>query len=291
MAELGPAFIRIQPGKFRFAPKARNFIFNEISHPCARPWYLYVQTFIPAFLKLFITLILLQLDDVIRDYAIVRAGDAPDGARRRGSHFRKLRGSNQATKSQKIFRQGLITVLKVTAPLEAIGFVWLMYTAGDRFFYDWQGLLNMSDFCSRPAFTGPLSRTDPPSQIGSQPFGQGFGYATLVQNRASWSTQPTRALVPEGNIDMMATLTVQRDFSPLDGVALGFRVNVGGKTHEFIGESMTIPDDHPVDLIVRGEVRANVGQTAIIVWLLFGPATGTGMQCHDGDVHITNDIK
>ena len=288
---LGPAFIRIKPGTFRFAPKARNFIFNEISHPCARPWYLYLQTFAPAFLKLFITLILLQLDDVIRDYAIVRAGDAPDGARRRGSHFRKLRGANQATKSQKIFRQGLITVLKVTAPLEAIGFVWLMYTAGDQFFYDWQSLLKKSDFCSRPALTGPLSRTDPPSQIGSQPFGQGFGYATLVQNRASWSTQPTRALVPEGNIDMMATLTVQRNFSNLDGVALGFRVSVGGKITEFIGESVTVTPETPVDLIVRGEVRANVGQTAIIVWLLFGPATGTGMKCLDGDVHITNNIS
>ena len=288
---LGPAFIRIEPGKFRFAPKARNFIFNEISHPCARPWYLYLQTFAPAFLKLFITLILLQLDDVIRDYAIVRAGDAPDGARRRGSHFRKLRGANQATKSQKIFRQGLITVLKVTAPLEAIGFVWLMYTAGDQFFYDWQSLLKKSDFCSRPANTGPLSRTDPPSQIGAQPFGQGFGYATLVQNRASWSTQPTRALVPEGNIDIMATLTVQRDFSNLDGVALGIRVSIGGKISEFMSESVTVTPETPVDLIVNGRVRANVGQTAIIVWLLFGPATGTGMQCHDGDVHITNSIS
>ena len=288
--QIGPAFIRIQPGQFQFAPKARNFLFNEISHPCARPWYLYVQTFIPAFLKLFITLILLQLDDVIRDYAIVRAGDAPSGARRRGSHFRKLRGTNQATPGQKIFRQGLITVLKVTAPLEALGFVWLMYTAGDRFFYDWQGLLNMSDFCSRPAFTGPLSRTVVPIQISSTPTGQGFGYQTLVQNRASWFTTALGALVPEGNIDIMATVEVQRNFSDLDGVSLGIVVQIGGKTKIFKSDSRTVPVSHSIDLIVRGEVRANVGQTANIIWVMFGPATGTGFKLLDGDVHITNNI-
>ncbi len=287
---LGPAFIRIEPGKFRFAPKARNFLFNEISHPCARPWYLYVQTFLPAFLKLFITLILLQLDDVIRDYAIVRAGDAPDGARRRGSHFRKLRGANQATRSQKVFRQGLITVLKVTAPLEAIGFVWLMYTAGDQFFYDWQSLLKKSDFCSRPATTGPLSRTVVPTQISSTPTGQGFGYVTLVQNRASWPTTPLGAVVPEGNIDIFATVEVQRDFSDLAGVELGLVIIVGGKTKVFRSGTQTISKDYSVQFIVRAEVRAQVLQSANIIWVMFGPATGTGFKLLDGDVHITNSI-
>ena len=288
---LGPAAFRIRPGQIVFAPKARNFLLHEISHPCARPWYVYVQTFLPAFIKLFFTLILLQLDDVIRDYAAVRAGEGPSGARRKGSHFKKLKGAQAGTVTQRVFRQGLRTVLKVTMPLEVIGFATLMYTAGDQFFYDWQSLLKLSDFCSRPAFTGPLSRDNPPGIVVPRPTGQGFGYDDLIQNRASWFTTPLSCVVPEGNIDVFATLSAKRILSDLDDVSLGLVIIVGGKIKIFKSTSIKMLVGIEYDFIVRAEVRANIGQTANISWVMFGPQTLSGVVVSDGDMHVTNNIS
>lgn len=286
--QIGPGFLKIRPGEFQFAPKARNFLFHEISHPCARPWFVYLDTFLPAFVLLFITLITLDLDDVVRGYGSARAGEKGSGARRRGSHFKKLKGTNKATPAQRFAQRGLFTVLKFTAPLELIGFTYLMYSAGDRFFYNWQTLLRKSDFCDRALFTGPLSRTDPPSGVFSSPTGQGFGLNTLTQNRANWQTTPLSCVVPEGAINVICMLKVQRAFSILEDVQLGLVVLLGGNTTIYKSSRETIMVETPTDLIVTASFRAKIGQFASIGWVLFGPQTGTGLTALEGNVFVTN---
>ena len=47
-------------------PKAANFAQEIVVNGCARPWFVYVKTFVPAFLKLWLTLAILDLEDILR---------------------------------------------------------------------------------------------------------------------------------------------------------------------------------------------------------------------------------
>ena len=278
-----------EQGNVRFAPKTRNFFKYILTNPCARPWYLYAETFTAAFIKMVVTVIIFDLEDVMRAAAVQRSKPHIGPRRGRRRHAARPLLPDDSTPERRVARQGLRFVIKITMPLERIGFAWLLYAATEQFYYDWQSLLESSRFCDAPINSGPFSRTDPAGQVLSRPSGQGFGYNELEQNRPGWSNNALSVLIPENTITIVATLRVRRNFSDLAGVQLGLETSAGGVLKEFRSGAETIKTGVWTDLIVTGSRRAGIGQHVSVVWVIFGPASATGMETDGGDVFIMTD--
>lgn len=267
--------------------KSRNFAKDIVWNGCARPWYVYVETFEIAFLKLFITLLLFQIDDVIRYYGQELAKTRGSGKRRHGIRGPRTRLDVRATPQQKFFRQGLVTVIKITAPLEAIGFGFLLISATDRFFGDWQTLIESSPFCTNPISTGPFSRTDPNSILTIREAGQGFGYATLEQNRGGWGNTALSVNPTSGPLFIVATIKGRAGPAGIAKAALQLRVQIDGKTTLFKGEDITAEPEATVTFIVTARKFLRLGSLTNINWEMVGQTQLSAVREAEGDVFAT----
>lgn len=265
---------------------AANFLKRIFWHNCARPWYVYVETFIPAFAKVVFLASLLDAEDVMRMHAANLAAGRGSGPHRRKRHFTKVRLSAKETPTQRIFRQGLRSLLIITAPLEAIGFAWMMYSLANQFWWDWASMIEQSDFCDQPIESGPLSRSRGEGQIGILSSGDATPLPTLDQNRAGWNTTGFGVELPEGRMKCAFALTITGAGGPLNGVHVRLRVvhSLGGLTIE--GEKMNIAARQKVDLIVFGDFFVFAGGGGAVAWELVGPSVPAGVFCHQGNFNI-----
>ena len=58
----------------QFAPKTANFFSNIVWNGCARPWGVYLVSFVPAFTEAAITLGIWDMEDLIRATATTARG-------------------------------------------------------------------------------------------------------------------------------------------------------------------------------------------------------------------------
>ena len=268
-----------------FFPKAENFAHQIIEHACARPWYVYVSTFVPAFLKLVLTITILDMEDILRDFAKGKVHEGGGGSTRNLGHRWKPRVNNQATKVQRFSQGGLKTLLIVTEPLEIIGFAWLLYAAGDQFFYDWQLLLQRSIFCSDAGLAGPIQRKrDGGSNIGILPEGAITPLPIILQNRANWTTTSISVSLPFGPYIGFFAVTVHGPNGGITGVRCRMRLPFGPAL--FIeSDPVDIAEGETASLVAQGSFFAAVGGN--LVWELAGPAVPVGLLCDAGHVIIT----
>lgn len=278
----------ISQRRIHFAPKTRNFMIDILTNSCARPWYVYVETALPAFLNMLLTVAILDVADWGRRAAVASLDADPKSIKKKvgGGHFVKWNLPEAEGTTKTISRFGLQTVLRVTLPLEIIGFAWLLYDQTDKFYYNWGMLLEQQPFCANAPLDGPLSRSGPPSQVLSSPTGQGFGYQVLEQNRAGWFTDPNVAVPRARLISAHCTLKLKRDFSPLAGVRLGMNFNDGPKTTTFLSDAVTIGTEDFQTLIVFGKTSQGNTDPIGIEWFLVGPSSATGMKTNGGHVMI-----
>lgn len=270
-----------------FAPKARNFMRYMFAHPCARPWYVYAETFAPAFIKLFITLTLWDMDDIIRARAGALAYGPGARGRGAGKHLRKPQVHGFEPNHERFAQRGLRTLLKVTAPLEALGFAWLMYAAGDQFFYDWQTLLMQSDFCTAPIESGPFSRSGEVGAMIANPMGNGFSIPDLEQNRGGWGHTGQFVTLPDGIFTATIAVSVSRQGSTIAQGAIGFRYTLHGESRLDIGEIATIRPDSPVQLVHNVQFRVPTTGTLDLVWVLAADSIPTGYYIHSASVVVS----
>lgn len=197
----------------RFFPNEQNFIRSIITHPCARPWYIWAETFLPAFLELLITVTLFDVEDAIRAHgeSITRDKAGAKGKR----HSPRIKTSGQPTAVDRWAQKGLKTLLVVTKPLETIGFTWLLYSAVDQFFFNWQTLLELSDFCKSPIDSGPLQRSRGAGTVSLVVGGVPVILGNALQNRGGWANNSLGATLPEGVYQSSFTLTV---LGPIGGL-------------------------------------------------------------------------
>jgi len=219
--------------------KQANFIKTFLVHPCARPWYIWVQTFVPSFIKLLITVNLFDIEDLIRGHGedIVRE----KGGRGGKKHTPRIKTQGQPTRADRWSQKGLKTLLVVTSPLEKIGFTWLIFSAVDQFFYDWQTLLELSDFCNSPIESGPLQLSRGPGFVSIV-----IGFIPVIlniepQNRAGWPHSTLSANVPEGVYQASFSLKV---FGPVGGASnLKIRIRTPGAFGDDVTESEALQLD------------------------------------------------
>ena len=122
---------------------AANFVKRIIDDPCDLDFWVYVETFLPAFLQLWITIVLIDLEDILRENAYQqldnrRSARGPRGLRHGKPGFRG--GKDLAV--NRYSEKGLKTLLVLTEPLEKLGFALLLFHAVDEFYYEWSTLLD-----------------------------------------------------------------------------------------------------------------------------------------------------
>ncbi len=260
-----------------------NFIKSIILHPCARPWYIWVETFLPAFLKLLITVTLFDIEDAIRAHgeSIVRDRKGKKSKR----HTPRIKTTGQPRTVDRWAQKGLKTLLVVTEPLEKIGFTWLLFSAVDEFFYDWQTLLELSDFCNSPIESGPLQLARGPGFVS---FVVGFIPVILninLQNRGSWPHTTLGASIPEGVYSATFSLTV---IAPVGGVN---NVLIRLRTPGAFGEDITTSDalnlasHEQGSLVVRHSFWYPLIGGGTIAWEIGGNTIPAGIETTKG--HFT----
>lgn len=270
-------------------PKAANFISFLYEHPCARPWWVYVETFIPAFLQLFITIATLDAEDILREFAKGKAYERIARSRGGSRHTRKPLMLNKPTKPQILTQRGLKTLLIITEPLEIIGFVWLLWSATEQFFYNWQSMLMQSAFCSTPIDTGPFYRSRAPGLfIGILPEGSATPLPILQQDRAGWGSGGFSVSLPPGLYRGVYAVSIQGPPGGLTGVRARLRIGAG------VFE--TIIDGPAGDLGAGEEGSFLVSGTFFIPiitgggsmgWELVGPAVPAGVLCQGAHAMCT----
>ena len=104
-----------------FYPKTQNFIRSQLMNPCAKPWWVWVETFLPAFLNLVIVVSLLDINDAIRARGkkISAGSKMASGRGRGGKRVIVIKGIK--IEIERYQQKGLRTLLIVTQPLEFIG--------------------------------------------------------------------------------------------------------------------------------------------------------------------------
>jgi len=263
-------------------PKAANFVQFLYDHPCARPWWVYVETFIPAYLQLFITISIFDAEDIMRAFAKGKAYERISGARGGSRHTRKPRMQNKPTGTQIFTQRGLRTLLIVTEPLELIGFVWLLYSGTEQFFYNWQSMLMESPYCTTPVDTGPFYRSRAPGLfIGILPEGSATPLPILNQDRAGWGSGGFSVSLPPGLFRGLYAVEIQAPPGGLTGVHARLRIGAGVFETLIDGPATDLAAGETGSFLVSGTffIPIIIGGGSM-GWELVGPAVPAGVLCN-----------
>lgn len=270
----------------RFLPSVGDFVQEMMYGNCQRPFYIYLQTFLPAFLEAAFMLRFFDLNDIMRKTAETAAGGKARKPRG-GKHGRTKRGKElPRTKQDRLYRSGLKTLLMLTAPLEKLGFALLIYSVIDNFYYKWLMYIEDADACLNPGFFGPLIRRGDLAQWPSNPAGFAAPLPTLIFNGGNWSTTAFGCGVPTGRYKVVFAATITNP----DVNAQGFRLNIETQgsvgTGLFHGEVVQIGAQQTADLIVTADIffPLLIGNT--IAWTITGPLIPAGVECTKADIVV-----
>lgn len=267
-----------------FFPGQKNFLRNLFTADCAEPWYVYAETFLPAAIKLVIFTGFRDAEDLLRGHGEDISRDRSGGRKKR--HSGRYVGAGRQTTVQRFSQKGLRTLLVLTAPLEFIGFHWLIYAQLDQFFYDWQSLIDLRGECKAPASGGPMQLS------------RGFGVISLVvggvpvimsnelQNRAGWSHSTLSGTLPAGQFNGVFGLSVQAIAGAVPGVWIQLRV--GGILGDTIirSDTVTAVSGQPVDLSVGGTWSFLSAGGGTITWEIGGNTVPAGIICTQGHLSV-----
>ena len=265
-------------------PKEANFIKSIVLHGCARPWYVYAETFLPAWLELVITVGIFDIEDAIRAHGEKIVSEGAGKRTRGGKHTQKIRVNVVETKAARYARLGLKTLLIVTKPIELIGFTWLLYSAVDQFFFNWQSMIEESDFCKQPINSGPFNASRGAGFVSILPGGSPVPMTTVDQNRATWVNTSISIELPEGLIGCLFGLTCGAPPGGITGVRIQLRITDFLRTYFFESDPVDIAPGTTEDLIISTTFFLATQFGGSVVWELKGPAVPAGIFC--GKAHV-----
>jgi hypothetical protein len=260
---------------------AGNFADRILYSNCARPWWVYVETFFPSYLKLVLTLGTPDLNDLVRARASQIAGPG-----RVGSHWRKRKVTGREPKHKRYSMNGLKWLLILTEPLELIGFTWLLYSATDEFFLDWMTLIEKTEYCTDPSTGGAFHR----SRIGGptviSPIGSGVSLPNLEFNPRNWITDNFGLRWPAGGFKVVLACKVSARLGVVPDVCAALQVVTPFGSRFFYGEKRTCTVHEVTTIMVDlSWHRAAFGMQEL-KWLISGPPVLAGLWVWEADVTV-----
>lgn len=279
MAEEDDFFIKFRelPDDIELFPNQKNFIKSIISHPCARPWYVWIETFIPSFIVLLATVAFFDVEDAIRDHGKQISGKSGKG--RKGRHSPKIRVAGRKQTIERWQQKGLRTLLVVTQPLENLGFAWLLYAGVDQFFHAWQTLLENSDFCTQPIVSGPMQRTRGPGFISFVESGAAVIMTDGIQNRGAWPNNVFIVTLPEGLFNAFFVIKVKGPIGGVDPVWCQLRaIGFFGAT-DFRSETVALNEGEEGTMLISARFFLPFQGGGTLSWSIGGSTIPAGIEC------------
>lgn len=271
--------IPVLPGQ----SNAANFIQRYVFNGCARPFYIYLETFAPAFLEMVITISIIDVDDLVRDKLKGMTSDLAKGSGRTRHGPQRAQIQMHKPAQDRWIVGALKTFIMVTQPLENLGLFFLIYGATDKFFYRWHTLLDAAPFCTNPPILGPLQRQKENQGIliGA------WALPTLLQDRGSWGSNAFEAFLPFGHY--WAFLTLQAD-GPLGGTPdsyISLEVRQPILTHTFESDHVAMGSRQPHDFAVAAEFFIGNPAGGNIRWFFRSAPVPVGYNSNKGSVSIS----
>ncbi len=265
-------------------PKEQNFIRFIISHACATPWYVWVETFLPAFVILIATTAFFDVEDAIRDHGKKISGT---GKGRKGKrHSPKIRVTAAKGLVNRWSQKGLATLLILTGPLEIIGFMWLIYAAVDQFFLNWETLLRKRDFCKTAPNTGPLQLSRGQGFISLVTGGVPVILDKLEQDRSSWSHTSIGATLPGGKFVAGFALKLRAPASGVNGLWIRLRVSLASGVSFFQSPTLDLGPGEEGDLTVSGHFDYITAAGGPLSWEIGGNTIPIGIEAIKGHMFV-----
>lgn len=261
-----------------------NIVHRLLYDPCQLDFWVYIETLVPAFAILWFTLSVPLLDDILRDNAYRKLAD------RRGGSLRTLRHGQMGLrggKEPKVNRwtdRGLRTLLRLTEPLEKLGFVILVFYAVDQFYYNWNSLLDNRLCGDRDRGSGFSAKN---SNSGFFPNPQG-GAVALPNSQQDWggaSVESFGGSVPNGHYFVAFSVNVSGD-TPSTPQEYRARLFIPGNLGfaEFLGEPAIIGGGRSASLMVTADINAPLFGGTSIAWSVEGPAVPVGLTLTEAQV-------
>lgn len=256
---------------------AANFVRRVLDDPCEINYWIYLETFLPAFMKLWLSLTLVDLEDLVRDNAYRQLDD------RRGRGLRGLRHGARGLRGgrdpsvNRYTERGLRTLLVLTEPLEKLGFAMLAYYATDRFFFEWSMLLD-NRICDERARGAGFQARDSAQGFFPNP---NLGAVACTENQISYGGASVSAFggsVPNGRYTIIFAISIDSDTpsTPQDYAAVISVIgNIGPS--EFVGTTASLGRGQSGDLMVVADIVVLGLGGAAISWGVRGPAVPVGM--------------
>jgi len=259
----------------RFLPYTDNFVKRIVFQGCARPWWVYLETFLPCFIECAIMYTIPFYDDILVDYA---REDAKLGSRLSGrgfKHTKRFKLPVAETKWQRYGRNALKWVLIADTPVEYLGFAFLVYGATEQFFHNWQTLLEQSPYCTGP--NGIYHAHNENAYIPILPGGAGTPLPYIDQQNAVTPIGTTGASFPFGKYFVTFCVTITGPHGGITGVYL--RLNFTGTfpVYQVKSDTVDIAEGEEVDLIANADFFAYLIGGGSVGWELVGPAVPAGL--------------
>lgn len=276
---------------FHFLPQQANLIKKLVYNGCARPWYVYVETFVPAFVNLVLFFTVEDFADLVRGYGYRRLAEDGIPTPRTSGHGMRSNLLGRKMDLDKRAGQGLKWLLRATEPLEKIGFFFFLYQGVEDFAYNWAGGLARSPYCTAPVQDRPFSRSRDGGQIGILPGGDVTPLPILENNGPGLFSDGLHVLLTQGRWDITWAISAKAPPGGIGGVHAQISVtSPGGTNGTFRSDGADVEGDQHFSVILNTEIIA--GPTgANVSWECQGPAVPVGLACDSAHFFATKDWR
>lgn len=272
-----------------FAPQAANFMKNLVFHPCSVPFTIWVETVVPAFIWMVITVNLWDANDIIRNSGEAITQDKTKGGRKGKTHLIKYAMNGKDGNVQGKAQLGLQGVLKLTAPLERIGYTMLLYFATEQFFYNMNSALYDFEFCGRPPSEGPYQANTIENGVTSTGTVQTLFLPIVTQNRGNWPAGAAFVSLVFGRYDVLIELTYNNDFQGDMTVEVGFTLEQAGLLEFNWSQEIVIKPGQDGTVILHKNIRISAFTGGVLRWTRRSTARPVGILIKEGSVTVSQN--
>jgi hypothetical protein len=277
-----------KPSRFNyhFAPHTANFIRKLVFHPCSIPFQVYVETFIPCFIDMLLFESIPELDDIFRAKAELMVAEGRAGSSKRRRHLSSVHLEEAIRPEEKPTQQALKGLLRITQPLEKIGYLFLLYAGTERFFHNWAMLLNNFEHCAKPDSEGPLQMHSLTHDETSPAAPQPLFMFILDQDRAHWGPSTQQVALPFGNYSVTVEATFKSKASNDYNIRVGFFAPFSFGTPTFWSEIITIGPGETGSCLIQADVFFPAITGGSVQWIYEGDAVPVGVTVVSSSISI-----
>jgi hypothetical protein len=265
-------------------PKTRNFLAQEFSSNCARPFWVYALTFVPAIVEMTLLPFGFDPEDALRSHGRAISGGRSTAGKRGVVHKSRGKVTKGTKPTQRFSQRALSHLLVWTQPLEFIGLSLLIYETADQVSVRWSGLLEKLAPCDSDL--GHFMRSASNQSWNQLSSGGPANMPSLDQNSAGWTNTGFSVNLPPGTYvtAMAARLRPTFPATYQSGIRLQIPGALGPKTYSS-GLQTLLPAE-PKDFSLFATFSTTAGFGTNLGWQTYGDTVPVGVTAVEARVMV-----